>query len=54
MVNPIHALNITQRITEIKNIHPNSIISTIDASLSSDDKIGEIIIKKVRLNLLQV
>ena len=46
MVNPIHALNITQRITEIKNIHPNSIIITIDASLSSDDKIGEIIIKK--------
>lgn len=45
MVQPIHALNLTQSITEIKNSHPNSIIISIDASLSSSNKIGEIIVK---------
>lgn len=46
MVSPIHSLNITQCITDIKNIHPRSIIIAIDASLSTDDKIGEISVKK--------
>lgn len=46
MINPLHALNMTQRITDIKNIHPNSIIIAIDASLSDDNKIGEIYVKK--------
>lgn len=46
MVSPIHSLNITQRITEIKNIHPTSLIIAIDAALSSDEKIGEISVKK--------
>ena len=46
MVSPIHALNMTKCITDIKNIHPNSIIISIDAALSSDDKIGEINVEK--------
>lgn len=46
MINPIHALNMTQRITEIKNIHPKSMIIAIDASLSDDNKIGQIAVVK--------
>ena len=46
MINPIHALNMTQCITDIKNIHPKSIIIAIDASLSDDNKIGEIVVEK--------
>lgn len=46
MINPIYALNMTQRITDIKNTHRKSIIIAIDASLSSDDKIGKITVKK--------
>lgn len=45
MINPIHALNMTQSITDIKNTHPKSIIIAIDASLS-DDKIGQIAVEK--------
>lgn len=46
MINPIHALNMTKRITDIKNTHPKSIIIAIDASLSDDDKIGQIAVEK--------
>lgn len=46
MVSPIYSLNITQRITEIKNIHSTSIIIAIDAALSSDEKIGGISVEK--------
>lgn len=46
MVSPVHALNITQRITYIKNIHPNNIIIAIDAAVSNKEKIGEITVKK--------
>lgn len=46
MINPIHALNMTQRITDIKNTHPKSIIIAIDASLSDYNKIGEISVEK--------
>nr|WP_294188857.1 DUF1256 domain-containing protein [uncultured Clostridium sp.] len=45
MISPIHSLNITQRITEIKNIHPRSTIIDIDEALSTEDKIGEISVK---------
>lgn len=46
MINPIHALNMTQSITDIKNTHPKSIIIAIDASLSDDDKIGQVAVEK--------
>lgn len=45
MVKPIHGMNITQSITEIYNMHPNSTIIAIDASLTSEDNnIGRIIV----------
>jgi putative sporulation protein YyaC len=42
MVSPIHALNLTKRITEIKNNHPHSKIVAVDAALSREDEIGKI------------
>lgn len=46
MVEPIHALNFTKSITEIRNLHPNSKIIAIDAALTSEEKIGGISINK--------
>lgn len=45
MIEPIHALNITQSITEIRNSYQNSIIIAVDAALSAEEEIGEIIVK---------
>lgn len=42
MVKPIHALNLTESITKIKNMNPNSTIIAIDASLGKEDRIGRI------------
>lgn len=42
MVRPIHALNMTERITYIRNMHPKSIIIAIDSALTSEDEIGKI------------
>lgn len=43
MVKPIHSLNLTERITEIHNMHPNSTIIAIDSALTSEEKnIGRI------------
>lgn len=39
---PIHALNLEQRLTEIKILHPKSNILGIDACLGEKDSIGEI------------
>lgn len=44
--NPIHALNISSSIDEIKKTHPDSFIVAVDASLGSIDEIGNIIIRK--------
>lgn len=38
MVKPIHSLNLTERITEIYNMHPNSTIIAIDAALTREEK----------------
>ncbi|URZ04703.1 spore protease YyaC [Clostridium felsineum] len=46
MVNPINGINLTNRITEIRNNYPKSKIIVIDAALSHEDKIGEIFIGK--------
>ncbi|GAA0744355.1 spore protease YyaC [Clostridium oceanicum] len=40
--NPIHALNIEEKISQIKNRHPNSNIIGIDACLGDKCKIGEL------------
>lgn len=42
MVKPINALNLTESITEVRNLHPNSVIIAVDAALSMDNKIGQI------------
>lgn len=42
MVKPIHALNLTESITQIKNMNPDSTIIAIDASLGDEDRIGKI------------
>ena len=39
---PIHALNISQKFDNIKNLHPNCKILGIDACLGDSDHIGEI------------
>lgn len=39
---PIHALNIDKKLTEIKKIHPNSPIIGIDACLGDSGDIGEV------------
>lgn len=39
---PIHALNIDEKLDEIKKSHPNSTIIAIDACLGDTDSIGEI------------
>lgn len=39
---PIHALNIDKKLTEIKALHPNSTIIGVDACLGDYDNIGEI------------
>lgn len=39
---PIHALNLDQRVSEIKLLHPKSNIIGIDACLGERDSIGEI------------
>lgn len=44
--NPIHALNITSSLRDIKKSYPNSFIIAIDASLGNGDEIGNIIIRK--------
>lgn len=46
MVKPVHALNLTNYITEIKNIHPYSKIIAVDACLCDESKIGEIAISE--------
>lgn len=40
--NPIHALNIDEKLSEIKKCHPNSTIIAIDACLGASESIGEI------------
>nr|WP_279288509.1 DUF1256 domain-containing protein [Clostridium algidicarnis] len=45
MVKPIHALNMTKYITEIKNTHPQSKVIVIDVSLCDEDEIGMITIR---------
>lgn len=39
---PIHALNIDKKLTEIKTKHPNGVIIGIDACLGDSENIGEI------------
>lgn len=39
---PIHALNLEKRLTEIKSIHPKASIIGVDACLGDGDSIGEI------------
>lgn len=39
---PIHALNIEKKLSEIKQIHPDANIIGIDACLGDSDNIGEI------------
>lgn len=39
---PIHALNISERLDEINNLHPNASILGIDACLGDVNSIGEI------------
>nr|WP_278336676.1 DUF1256 domain-containing protein [Clostridium gasigenes] len=49
MVKPIHVLNLTQSITETRDLHLNTIIIAIDSALTTDDKIGQIFIKSKRM-----
>lgn len=39
---PIHALNIDERLNEIKKLHPNAHIIGIDACLGNEEDIGDI------------
>lgn len=43
---PIHALNLSSSLTEIKEIHPDHLMIAVDASLGNEDEIGNIIIRK--------
>ena len=43
---PIHALNISSSLREIKKRHPGYFIVAVDASLGNEDEIGNIIIRK--------
>ena len=43
--NPVHALNIENRLIEIHNNHPNAFIIGIDACLGEEDDIGDIRIR---------
>ncbi|AOR23111.1 DUF1256 domain-containing protein [Clostridium taeniosporum] len=44
--NTINAINVTNRITKIRNVHPYSIIVAIDAAICDKDKIGKTNIRK--------
>lgn len=46
IIDPIHGMNLTKRITDISNNHPNKMIIAVDAALSYEDTIGMIRIKK--------
>jgi putative sporulation protein YyaC len=47
---PIHALNLDERVSEIKNNHPNAFIIGIDAGLGDRKSIGEIVMKDSPIN----
>ncbi|WP_102401510.1 DUF1256 domain-containing protein [Haloimpatiens massiliensis] len=47
MVNPIHGLNLTEKITKIKNNYPNSTIIAVDAAIGECEDIGEITISNL-------
>ena len=40
MAQPVHALNLTDFLAEIRRTHPNSPVIAIDASLGPDSRIG--------------
>lgn len=43
---PIHALNLENKIAQIKSIHPNAIILAIDAGIDNDkENVGSIIVE---------
>ncbi|WP_346929971.1 spore protease YyaC [Clostridium sp.] len=50
IANPIHALNLDSKLSDIKSKHPNSKIIGIDACLGPPNKIGEIQVRDYPIN----
>jgi len=50
IANPIHALNLDSKLSDIKSKHPNSKIIGIDACLGPPNKIGEVQVRDYPIN----